>query len=405
MAKNRFNKMTIEDVDVKGKRVLLRCDLNVPIHDGVITDDQRIRASVPTIQYLAKHGAKVIICSHLGKPEKRLDLSLVCKALSKACKLPIAFLGSEQVVDDDVINKVNGLKNGQLCMLQNTRFRAEESENDDAFSKELASICDIFVNDAFGTCHRAHSSNYGVTKYVDLSVAGYLIKAELDKLCNYIDNPKRPFVTILGGAKIADKLKVIDKALDRSDTVIIGGGMAYTFLKGLGYEIGKSMLDETKIDYCIQMLDKAKRLKKKLLLPIDCVATDEMDFKKCLTDKNIHTKNFDSDKMLKNYQGLDAGPKTIKIILEELNKAKTILWNGPFGLFENQKFAVATYCIAKKMSELKDTITIVGGGDSASAVNQFKFGDKMTHVSTGGGATLEFLKGEPLPGLECLTDK
>lgn len=403
MAKNRFNKMTIEDVDVNGKRVLLRCDLNVPIHDGVITDDQRIKASVPTINYLAEHGAKVIVCSHLGKPEKHQDLSPVSKALSKACKKPIKFLDSERVVDENVKAAVDAMQDGQIVMLQNTRWREEESKNEENFSMELASLCDIFVGDAFGTCHRGHCSNYGVTKFVPVSVAGYLIKAELDKLCNYIDNPKRPFVTILGGAKISDKLKVIDKALDRSDVVIIGGGMSYTFLKGLGYEVGKSMLDETQIDYCMEMLEKAKKLKKEIILPVDCVAAKE--FPKVLTDPKVEAKVFDIKKLNKDYMGLDAGPETIKTILKYLVKAKTILWNGPVGLFENQKYALGTYCIAKQMSLLKDAVTIVGGGDSASAVNNFKLASKMTHVSTGGGATLEFLKGEPLPGVECLTNK
>lgn len=403
MSKGKFNKKTIEDINVKGKRVLLRCDLNVPIHDGVITDDQRIKASVPTIKYLATHGAKVVICSHLGKPEKRQDLSLVCTALSKACKMPIKFLNSDRVVDDNVVAEVNNLKDGQLAMLQNTRWRDEESKNEDSFSKELASLCEIFVNDAFGTCHRAHSSTYGVSKFVDTSVAGYLIKAELDKLCNYIDNPKRPFVTILGGSKIADKLKVIDKALDRSDVVIVGGGMAYTFIKGLGYEIGKSMLDESKIDYCMQMLDKAKKLGKELILPLDCVAAKE--FPEPITNTNIETKIFSVKNIDKDYGSYDAGPESIKNMLKHMKNAKTILWNGPVGLFENQKFAVGTYCIAKQMSLLKDTVTIVGGGDSAAAVNQFKLADKMTHVSTGGGATLDFLKGDPLPGIECLSDK
>lgn len=403
MANNKFNKKTIEDVNVKGKRVLLRCDLNVPIHDGVITDDQRIRASIPTINYLVEHGAKLIICSHLGKPEKRLDLEIVCKALSKACKKPIKFLRSDKVVDDNVVKIASELKEGQIAMLQNTRWREEESRNDDVFSKELASLCDIFVNDAFGTCHRGHCSNYGVSKFVSLSVGGYLIKKELDKLCNYVDNPKRPFVTILGGSKIADKLKVIDKALDRSDVVIIGGGMSYTFLKGLGYETGKSLLDESKIGYCMEMLEKAKRLGKKLILPVDCIAAKE--FPEPLTNKNIKTKIFKLKSLDKNYGSYDAGPETIKLYIEYIKKAKTILWNGPVGLFENQKFALGTYCIAKQMSLMKNAVTIVGGGDSASAVNQFGFADKMTHVSTGGGATLEFLKGEPLPGLECLTDK
>ncbi len=405
MAKNKFNKKTIEDVNVKGKRVLLRCDLNVPIHDGVITDDQRIRASVPTINYLATHGARIVICSHLGKPEKRQDLAPVCKALSKACKKPIKFLASDRVVDDKVVAAVNELKDGQIVMLQNTRWRDEESKNDDGFSKELASLCDIFVNDAFGTCHRAHSSTYGVSKFVPISVGGYLIKAELDKLCNYIDNPKRPFVTILGGSKIADKLKVIDKALDRSDVVIIGGGMSYTFMKGFGYEIGKSMLDESKIDYCMQMVEKAKKLGKELVLPVDCVAAK--DFPEPIDNKNVEARVFDMKHFDKDYSGFDAGPETIKNMLKYMVKAKTILWNGPVGLFENQKYAVGTYCIAKCMAGLTDkgVVTIVGGGDSASAVNQFKLADKMTHVSTGGGATLDFLKGEPLPGIECLTDK
>ena len=404
MAKNKFNKKTIEDIkDYKGKRVLLRCDLNVPIHDGKITDDQRIRASIPTIKYLATHGARVIICSHLGKPEKRQDIEPVCKALSKTMKMPIKFIVSDKVVDDFVKSEVDKMQDGQIAMLQNTRWREEESKNDDNFSKELASLCDIFVGDAFGTCHRAHCSNYGVTKFVSESVAGYLIKAELDKLCNYIDNPKRPFLTILGGSKIADKLKVIDKALDRSDVVVVAGGMSYTFMKGFGYEIGQSLLDESKIDYCMEMVEKAKKLGKKLILPVDCVAADH--FTDPIDDSSIKTKIFDIDKLDKNYSGYDAGPKTIKMIMEEIMKAKTILWNGPVGLFENQKFAVGTYCIAKCMSMNKDAKTIVGGGDSAAAVNQFKLADKMTHVSTGGGATLDFLKGEPLPGIECLTDK
>ncbi|MBO6134830.1 MAG: phosphoglycerate kinase [Lachnospiraceae bacterium] len=403
MAKNKFNKKTIEDVNVKGKRVLLRCDLNVPIIDGKIIDDQRIRASVPTIKYLATHGAKVVICSHLGKPEKRQDIAPVCKALSKACKMPIKFINSDRVVDDSVVSEVSKLKNGQIALLQNTRWRDEESKNEDSFSKELASLADIFVNDAFGTCHRAHSSTYGVSKFVPVSVGGFLIKAEIDKLCNYIEKPKRPFVTILGGSKIADKLKVIDKALDRSDVVIIGGGMSYTFMKGFGYEIGKSMLDESKIDYCMQMVEKAKKLGKELVLPVDCVAAK--DFPNPITNPNVEAKVMDLKHFDKNYSGYDAGPETIRTMLKHMMKAKTILWNGPVGLFENQKYAVGTYCIAKQMSLLKDTVTIVGGGDSASAVNQFKLASKMTHVSTGGGATLDFLKGEPLPGIECLTDK
>ena len=403
MSNSRFNKKSIEDIDVKGKRVLLRCDLNVPVHDGKITDDSRIKASVPTIKYLSEHGARVVICSHLGKPEKRQDLEPVCAALSKACKLPIKFVGSDRVVDEKVVAESNTLKDGELMMIQNTRWRDEESKNEDNFSKELASLCDVFVYDAFGTCHRAHSSTAGVTKFVKESVCGYLIKAELDKLCNYIDNPKRPFVTILGGSKIADKLKVIDKALDRSDVVIIGGGMSYTFLKGMGYEIGKSLLDESSIDYCMKMIDKAKKLGKDLVLPVDCVAAKEIP--EPIDNKNVETKVFDVKNMDKEYMGLDIGPETIKIMMNHMLNAKTILWNGPVGLFENQKFALGTYSIAACMAKLKDCTTIIGGGDSASAVNHFGFAKNMTHISTGGGATLEFLKGEPLPGIESLTDK
>ncbi len=403
MSNSRFNKKSVEDIDVKGKRVLLRCDLNVPIHDGKITDDSRIKASVPTIKFLSEHGARVVICSHLGKPEKRQNLEPVCKALSKTCKLPIKFVGSERVVDENVVAESNALKNGELMMIQNTRWRNEESKNEDSFSKELASLCDVFVYDAFGTCHRAHSSTAGITKFVKESVCGYLIKAELDKLCNYIDNPKRPFVTILGGSKIADKLKVIDKALDRSDIVIIGGGMSYTFLKGMGYEIGKSLLDESSIDYCMQMIDKAKKLGKDLVLPVDCVAAKEIP--EPIDNKNIETKVFNIKNIDKDYMGLDIGPETIKIMMKHMINAKTILWNGPVGLFENQKFAFGTYSIAACMAKLKDCTTIIGGGDSASAVNNFGFAKKMTHISTGGGATLEFLKGEPLPGIESLTDK
>lgn len=403
MSNSKFNKKSIEDIDVKGKRVLLRCDLNVPIHDGKITDDSRIKASIPTIEYLVKHCARVVICSHLGKPEKRQDLSPVCDALSKACKHPIKFVGSDRVVDDKVVAASNELKDGELMMIQNTRWRDEESKNEDSFSKELASLCDVFVYDAFGTCHRAHSSTAGVTKFVKESVCGYLIKKELDNLCNYIDNPKRPFVTILGGSKISDKLKVIDKALDRSDVVIIGGGMAYTFIKGMGHEIGKSLLDESQISYCMQMVDKAKKLGKELVLPVDCVAAK--DIPDPITNTNIETKEFDIDKLDKDYMGLDVGKKTIEIMMKHMMNAKTILWNGPVGLFENQKFALGTYCIAACMAKLKGAVTIIGGGDSASAVNHFKLADKMTHISTGGGATLDFLKGEPLPGIESLTDK
>ena len=400
---NMMNKKSIEDVDVSGKRVLLRCDLNVPIHGGVITDLNRINASIPTIKYLVEHKAKLIICSHLGKDKDRLSIKPVHDKLEEVLGQKIKFVASDNVVDENVKKELESLKEGEIAMLENTRLNPGESKNDEAFSKELAGLCDVFVADAFGTCHRGHASNYGITKFVPVSVAGYLIKAELEKMVSLVLNPVRPFITILGGAKISDKLKVIDKALERSDKVIIGGGMSYTFAKGMGYEIGKSLVDDTQIEYCMQMLEKAKKIGVELLLPIDCLAAKE--FPEPIDNKNVDYKVFDIDKIDKDYEGLDIGPKTIELFVSNIKNAKTIVWNGPMGLFENENFCKGTKAIAETMASLSACNTIIGGGDSASAVNEFGLSSKMTHVSTGGGATLEFLKGEPMPGIECLTDK
>lgn len=403
MGSSAYNKMSIDDIDVKGKRVLVRLDLNVPFENGEISDLNRINASVPTVKKLVDEGAKVIICSHLGKEDKHLSLEKVCKKFSEVLGKDIKFLNSERVVDDTVREYVKNMKDGEIAMLENTRFRPEETKNGDDFSQELASLCDVFVSDAFGTVHRAHASNVGVSKYVPVTVCGYLIKEELDKLCKMIENPKKPFVTILGGAKIADKLKVIEKAIEKSNKVILGGGMVYTFLKGMGYEVGKSLVDDSQISYCMDMINKAKKSRTKLILPVDIVCTK--NFPDPITNTKIDTITFPAKKIDKDYMGLDIGEKSIRNIIKELKGAKTVLWNGPVGLFENQKFALGTYSIARIMSDMKDANTIIGGGDSASAVNKFNLAHKMTHVSTGGGASLEFLKGEPLPGVECINDK
>ena len=403
MGVNAFNKLSIDDANFNGKRVLLRLDLNVPFLNGEISDTNRITQAIPTIKKLKNDGAKVIICSHLGKPEKRLSLEPVAKKLSELMGVEVKFLKSENVVDDNVKSSVSNLQNGDIAVLENTRYRAEEEKNDDEFSMQLASLCDVFVTDAFGTCHRKHCSNYGVTKFVGTTYSGYLMKDELVKLNQYIEHGKHPFVTLLGGAKIADKLKVIDKAIDKSDVVLIGGGMAFTFIKAMGGEIGKSMVDDTKLSYCLEMIEKAKKSKKKLLLPIDCVAAKE--FPNPITNENIETKVFDAMKIDNDYLGLDIGPETIKLYMKYLKGAKTIIWNGPFGLFENQKFALGTYSMARAMTNEKNAVTVIGGGDSASAVNEFNLSDKFTHISTGGGATLKFLEDEPLPGLHCITDK
>ena len=398
-----LKKMTIDDIKPQGKRVLVRCDFNVPLIDGKISDDSRIVGALPTIKKLIDNKAKVILCSHLGKPEKKLSLLVVANRLSELLKKDVKFIKTDKVVDDDVRNAVRVMQEGEVLLLENTRLRPEEMENNDNFSMELASLCDIFVDDAFGTAHRAHASNVGITKFVSTCVSGYLMQKEIDHLINAVEKPKRPFVAILGGAKVSDKLKVIDKLLDKCDTIIIGGGMAYTFLKAQGKNVGKSLIDETKIDYCLDMIKKAKKLKKNLLLPIDAVCSKE--FPNPINNQNVETKTFSFDEITNDYMGLDIGEKTIQLYMKSLKGAKTVIWNGPMGVFENQKYAVGTYCIARYLTELKNCITIVGGGDSASAVKSFHLGDKMTHVSTGGGVTLEFLEGVELPGITALTNK
>lgn len=398
-----LKKMTVDDIKPQGKRVLVRCDFNVPLIDGQISDDSRIVAALPTIKKLIDNKARVILCSHLGKPEKKLSLLVVAKRLSELLKKDVKFIKTEKVVDDEVRSAVRVMNDGDVLLLENTRLRPEEMECDDNFSMELASLCDIFVDDAFGTAHRAHSSNVGVTKFMSTCVSGYLMQKEIDHLINAVEKPKRPFVAILGGAKVSDKLKVIDKLLDKCDSIIIGGGMAYTFLKAQGKNVGKSLVDDTKLDYCLKMINKAKKLKKKLLLPIDAVCSKE--FPNPITNQNVETKTFSFDDIQSDYMGLDIGEETIKLFMKNLKGAKTVIWNGPMGVFENQKYAIGTYCIARTLSELKNCITIVGGGDSASAVKAFHLSKNMTHVSTGGGVTLEFLEGVELPGIIALTDK
>ncbi len=400
---NKLNKKTIDDVPVSGKRVLVRCDFNVPFVNDAISDDTRIVASIPTIKRLLDKNAKVILCSHLGKPEKYMSLQKVAEHLSNLLNKRVKFIKTSRVVNDEVKEFVRTMNDGDIILLENTRLRPEEMECGETFSMELASLCDIFVNDAFGTAHRAHASNVGVSKYVNTSVSGYLMKKEIENLMNVVENPRTPFVAILGGAKVKDKLKVIDKLLDKCDTLLLGGGMAYTFLKAMGYSVGTSLVDDEKIDYCKKMLDKAKSLNKQMILPIDCVCVKE--FPNPITDKNIQTKTFDIREIPDDYMGLDIGEKTIKLFITEMRKAKTIIWNGPVGLFENQKFALGTYAVARTMADLKKVTTVVGGGDSASAVKVFKFADKMTHVSTGGGATLEYLEGVELPGVVAISNK
>lgn len=396
-----YNKKTIEDIEVKGKKVLVRCDFNVPLKGDVITDENRLTAALPTITYLIEHGAKVILCSHLGKPkgEPKPELSLapVAKRLSELLKKDVVFAADNNVVGENARKAVSDMANGDVVLLENVRYRVEETENGEAYSKELASLAEIFVNDAFGTAHRAHSSTVGVTKFLDTNVCGYLIQKELKYLGEAVLNPERPFVAILGGAKISDKIKVINNLLEKVDGLIIGGGMAYTFLKAQGYEIGTSLLEEDKIDYALEMIAKAKEKGVKLLLPVDHVCGDAFsaDAKAVVTeDANIDT----------GFMGMDIGPKTIEIFKKELKDAKTVVWNGPMGVFEFERFAGGTLAIAKVLAGI-DATTIIGGGDSAAAVNQLGFGGEMSHISTGGGASLEFLEGKVLPGIEASDDK
>ena len=400
-----LNKKSVDDINVKGKRVLVRCDFNVPLKDGKITDENRLVAALPTIKKLIADGGKVILCSHLGKPkgEPKPELSLapVAVRLSELLGQEVKFAADPEVVGANAKAAVEAMKDSEVVLLENTRYRAEETKNGEAFSKELASLCDVFVNDAFGTAHRAHCSNVGVTEYVDTAVVGYLMQKEIDFLGNAVENPVRPFVAILGGAKVADKLNVISNLLEKCDTLIIGGGMAYTFLKAQGKEIGKSLVDDSKIDYCNEMMAKAEKLGKKLLLPVDAVVA--ADFPNPI-DAPIEVENVSVDNIPVDKEAMDIGKETAALYADAVKTAKTVVWNGPMGVFENPTLAAGTIAVAKALADT-DATTIIGGGDSAAAVNQLGFGDKMSHISTGGGASLEFLEGKELPGVAAANDK
>lgn len=389
-----FNKKTIEDIDVAGKKVLVRCDFNVPLKDGVITDENRLNGALPTIKYLVEKGAKVILCSHLGKDASK-SLAPVAVRLSEMLGKEVVFARDEEVVGENAKKAVADMKDGDIVLLENTRCRKEETKNIAEFSKELASLADVFVNDAFGTAHRAHCSTVGVTEYLDTAVCGYLIQKELKFLGDAVENPERPFVAILGGAKVSDKIAVINNLLDKVNTIIIGGGMAYTFLKAQGYEIGTSLVEEDRLDYAKEMIAKAEEKGVKFLLPVDHrVAAEFKDVAATVTeDQNIPAGNM----------GLDIGPKTEALYAEAIKDAKTVIWNGPMGVFEFENYNKGTIAVAKAMADA-DATTIIGGGDSAAAVNILGFGDKMTHISTGGGASLEFLEGKVLPGIAALND-
>ncbi len=437
-----MNKMTIRDVDVKGKKCLVRVDFNVPMKDGVITDENRINGALPTIKYLMEHGAKVILCSHLGKPHniytpnfklnkkekaalealpeteraaaeaemrakalkgdaKKFSLKPVADRLNQLLDGKVTF--ATDIVGEDACAKVAAMKDGDVVLLENTRFDAGEEGRDLEFCKKLAAFADIYVNDAFGTAHRSHASTAAIVEYglVKTAVCGFLIEKELSVMADALEHPVHPFVAILGGAKVADKLNVINNLLEKCDTLIIGGGMAYTFLKAKGYEVGKSLLDEEKIDYCNQMMAKAKAEGKKLLLPVDCVTIAEFPNP---IDAPIETVVVDADKIPADRESADIGPKTRELYAEAIKSAKTVIWNGPMGIFENPTLAQGTFAVAKAMAE-SDATTIIGGGDSAAAVAQLGFADKMSHVSTGGGASLELFEGKVLPGIACLNDK
>ena len=400
-----LNKKTVDDINAKGLRVLVRVDFNVPLKNGVITDENRIVAALPTIKKLINDGAKVILCSHLGKPkgEPKPELSLapVAVRLSEHLGKEVVFAADDNVVGENAKAAVANMKDGDVVLLQNTRYRAEETKNGEEFSKELGSLADIFVNDAFGTAHRAHCSTVGVVSYVKEAVAGYLIGKELKYLGNAVETPVRPFVTILGGAKVDSKLPVIENLLTKADTLIIGGGMAYTFLAAKGYGVGTSLIDESKIDYCKEMMEKAEKNGVKILIPVDCTITKNFPDP---IDAPVEVSIVDADKIPADYMSLDIGTKTAELYANEVKNAKTVVWNGPMGVFENPILAKGTIAVAKSLAET-DAITVIGGGDSAAAVNTLGFGDKMTHISTGGGASLEFLEGKELPGIAALNDK
>ena len=402
-----LNKKSVEDISVKGKRVLCRCDFNVPLKEGKITDENRLVAALPTIKKLISDGGKVILCSHLGKPkgEPKPELSLapVAKRLSELLGQPVLFAKDDNVVGENAKKAVSEMKEGDVVLLENTRYRAEETKNGEAFSKELASLADVFVNDAFGTAHRAHCSNVGVTEFIDgPAVVGYLMEKEIRFLGQAVENPVRPFVAILGGAKVSDKLAVIDNLLEKCNTLIIGGGMAFTFVKAQGYEIGKSLVDDEKLQYCKDMLAKAKEKGCEILLPVDAVCA--FSFPDPIDDKNLPVKTVDINAIPADMLGLDIGPKSQELFANAVKNAKTVVWNGPMGVFENPVLAQGTIAVAKALAET-DATTIIGGGDSAAAVNILGFGDKMTHISTGGGASLEFLEGKELPGVAAANNK
>ena len=403
-----LNKVSIDDINVNGKKVLVRVDFNVPLKDGVITNDNRIQAALPTIKKLVADGGKVVLCSHLGKPkngpEAKFSLEPAAKRLGELVDAKVTFVGDDTVTGETAKKTIAEMNNGEIVVLQNTRFRgAEETKNGEAFAKELADLVDneVFVMDAFGSAHRAHASTAGVTKFVSETAVGYLMQKEIQYLGNAVEVPERPFVAILGGAKVADKLNVISNLLEKCDTLIIGGGMAYTFLKAKGYEVGTSLVDLEKVDYCKEMMAKAESLGKKLLLPVDTAVSvsfpEPIDAE--ISVEYVESKNIPADKM-----GLDIGPKTQEIFAEAAISAKTVVWNGPMGVFENPVLAKGTIAVAKALAET-DATTIIGGGDSAAAVMQLGFADKMSHISTGGGASLEYLEGKTLPGVAVIADK
>ena len=390
-----LNKKSVDDINVKGKKVLVRCDFNVPLQEGKITDENRLVAALPTIKKLVADGGKIILCSHLGKPkgEPKPELSLapVAVRLSELLGQEVKFAADPEVVGPNAKAAVEAMNDGDIILLENTRYRIEETKNGEAFSKDLASLCDVFVNDAFGTAHRAHCSNVGVTEFVDTAVVGYLMQKEIDFLGNAVENPERPFVAILGGAKVSSKISVIENLLDKVDTLIIGGGMMFTFFKACGENVGASLLEEDYVQYAADMIKKAEDKGVKLLLPVDSVIADKFA-------NDAERKVIGREDIEDGWMGLDIGPKTAELFANAVKEAKTVVWNGPMGCFEMPNFAAGTEAVAKALSET-DAVTIIGGGDSAAAVNQLGYGDKMTHISTGGGASLEFLEGKELPGV------
>lgn len=396
-----LNKKTIDDINVKGKKVLVRCDFNVPVQDGKITDDTRITAAVPTIKKLINDGGRIILCSHMGKPKgqvkEELTLAPVAERLSEILGQKVIFAKDNEVVGANARTAVHDMKDGEVILLENTRFRPEEEKNGENLSKDLASLADVYVNDAFGTAHRAHSSTAGVTSYVPVAVVGYLMEKEINFLGNAVDNPVRPFAAILGGSKVSSKISVIDNLLEKVDVLLIGGGMAYTFVKAAGGKIGKSLVEDDYLDYAANMVKKAAEKNVKLLLPVDCIIASEIS-------NDVPCRACDINAIPDDMMGLDIGPKSIELFKDAVKECKTVIWNGPMGVFETANFAEGTKAIAAALADL-DATTIIGGGDSAAAVNQLGYGDKMTHISTGGGASLEFLEGKELPGVAVIAEK